>query len=277
MPEVDAGAAPVSLRSYDDIAGRIHLTLAAVGRAIVLTEGKSDRAALRLIVGLDRVVVVGPKPQLLQTCAQLAALGDKNFVAVFDRDFEPLPSAEEFAWLAYDGGDLEAAVLGCGVGESLIENIVPEQKLTAAGGAERVLSEALEAIEPMCRLRKANKEKQWGLPFDSIDLGRYLGADGRLDCSKLVGALRRARAETLGEAAPSEAELLSEAVAEGQVGHFRGRDLLCVLEKYLRSTRLRHRKGMDPSRESLEAMVHVAAPGSLAASPWGHNLLDLVA
>ncbi len=276
MPEFSQGEDAQSLRAFDDITGRIHLTLQALSRTVILTEGKSDRSALKLIVEVSRILSLGSKSQLLETCAQLAALGDDGFVAVFDRDFDDLIDSELFLWRVYEGGDLEAAVLCSGVGEGLLENIVPDQKLALAGGAAVVFSEAVNAIKSVCRLRAASRQMEWGLPFDRIDIGRYIGADNLVDSRKVIAALSREYSDPLGRRLPGQEQLLASADAAVEVGHFRGRDLLCVLEKYMRSTRLRHRKGVDPNRESLEAMVHTAAPGALAATAWGRDLAALL-
>jgi hypothetical protein len=265
-----------SLREHDDLVGRFHLELQTVSGGIVLTEGPTDRAALQLIVPPSRIFVVGPKPQLLDTCRGLEKLGDHRFVAVFDRDFDPMPVGTTFAIHVYENGDLEAAVLAMGIGLSLLETIVPSLKLAAAGGADQVLDEAIVAIFPVSRLRAANREQQWGLPFDEVDIGRYVGANRSLEVGNFVRALRAACFAHRHTGVPEEADLLCAAEADCDVKHFRGRDLLCVLERYLRSTALRHRRGVDPSRESLGVMVQVAAPGVLATSDWGLELQVLI-
>lgn len=275
MPEPMAHDQGSSLRLQDDVVGRLHLVLQATNGVVILTEGSSDQAALRFIVDVTRIIAVGPKPKLLDACAKLKDLGHDGFVAVFDRDFDPLPVAG-FKIRVYEGGDLEAAVLCLGVGEEILERLVPSQKLTSAGGAASVYREAREAARLVSRLRAANRETGWGLPFDDVDLARCVKPDRSFDGDKLVRALRQARLEREDGWAPEEAALVGVVNGTHVVDHFRGRDLLCVLERYLRTTDLRHRQGIDASRGSLEVMVHFAAGGVLAASEWGRELGELV-
>lgn len=276
MAEVEPPVQYGSLKEYDDIAGRMHLTLQAMTLAVILTEGISDRAALKLIVDPMRIFAIGSKPLLLDTCQKLLRLGDHRFVAVFDRDFDPLPEGECFPCQPYEGGDLEAAILVRGVGADIVEQVVPAQKLAAAGGASAVFEEAVASVIPLSQLRSASREKGWCLPFDQVDVGRCVKTDRSIDCAKLVRTLRCERLNHEDAWAPSEEELMKAAAAHVNLRHFRGRDVLCVLEKYFRSTPLRHRKGLDPSRASLEVAVHVSAPGALATSDWGRALQELL-
>ncbi|WP_161965293.1 hypothetical protein [Ornithinimicrobium cerasi] len=195
-------------------------------------------------------------------------------MCVYDTDFDSGADfvACGFACHPYEGIDLENTILEMGVAERLVEAVASEQKLTASGGAEQVVDKARQAVAPLSSLRRANAVKQWGLPFDQVDLDKYIREDGSLDTDKYLRILLQKRPASASSAPPSVQDLQIAAQGSCATGLYRGRDILQILAKYLRMTFLRQKKNMGASPEALEAMVHVAASSVLALTEWAAEL-----
>lgn len=271
------GPSDSSLRVYDDVAGRVHMHLSCSERVALIVEGPSDRDALSGMAPRADIFIAGKREEVLRTGDKLFSIGEARYLCIFDNDFEAELDLESLPWLLpYEGADLESMLLDLGCGASLLQVHVVPERLDEAGGVNALYALLRDLAAEVGAIRECNRAENWELPFSQVPCGEFIVNYEALDRFAFAQRLiLKARSNS-----PSS-DTVEQVIIDHIVGldivavnrKFRGRDLLDITSKFLKSTKYKAKAKVSTTPQALEASLHIAAPAYLASSQWGHNLL----
>ncbi len=161
-----------SLAQYDSPADRTRLHLQGSADRVLMVEGVADATVLREVLPHYAIVIAGKREKVLRAAEELLDAGQKRFVAVIDRDFEPVPEGGDWneVLFPYEGRDLECMLVELGGLARLIRFKGVDAKVTKAGGPDEVVKRCKLAIEPVTRLRSHARVHEWALAFDRVPI-----------------------------------------------------------------------------------------------------------
>lgn len=167
------------LGSPIDVANAALLLRDTIKGAILIVEGSSDLRLLeRLLSPKAGFVMAGGKPRVLGALERIRSLGGTGFLGVVDRDFGSLEGValpdDVFTW---DHHDLEITLVASDAFEILVRHFCVENKLIGFLGnptCDRLRAALLNVAGPLGALRGLSARDSMGLPFDRINLPRYI-------------------------------------------------------------------------------------------------------
>ena len=261
-----------SLAQYDSPADRTRLHLQGSADRVLLVEGVADATVLREVLPNYAIVIAGKRENVLRAAEELLDAGQERFVAVIDRDFEPVPEGGDWdkVLFPYEGRDLECMLIELGGLARLISFKGADAKIARAGGLDEVVNRCILAIEPVTRLRSHARMHGWSLAFDQVAIEGKVQAEDLLlkhlpYCMALVAASDTTLTVREVEQAASNASV--------DPGPPRGKDVVAVAAVALRKTAGDLPKAAcDPA--ILCSDLHGYSLLLLRESAWLHQLLD---
>jgi len=176
-----------SLQNHPDLPGGLRLYRKARPKTpILLVEGRADKILLEDLLSKEVYIVdAGTRKLVVQYCQALLNWNLDRFMCVFDHDFEEPEELQlghlEQRCFPYEGRDLEMMLVSLGALEKVITRYGSPDKVQKLGGARTLANLIVESVRPVARLRQANADNHWGLPFDSVPLLKRLEfTDGRI-------------------------------------------------------------------------------------------------
>lgn len=171
-----------SLEQYDSPADRIRLHLQGSADRVLIVEGVADATVLREVIPHYAIVIAGKRENVLRAAGELLEAGQKRFVAVIDKDFEPVPESGEWdeVLFPYEGRDLECMLTELGGLARLITFKGVHAKVAKAGGSDEIVKRCKLAVEPITRLRSHARNHGWSLAFDQVPI------EGKVQTEDLV-------------------------------------------------------------------------------------------
>lgn len=270
-----------SLRSYDDLPGRVHLHLAlADSTKPVIVEGISDSRALSRVVTGTSIFPAGDRKRVLEAALSLMDIGDTQFWCVFDLDFhdEPFPEILTDWCYPYPSADLEATLLDLGMARELVEGAVSAERLDKCGGPELIVESAQKGARQLALLRTLDARHKWSLPFSAVSPTPFISEDGDVDLETYARKLHFRKASQ--SEAYSEIEAIEDIVAAIDYSEptrgYRGRDFLSIILKLLTTDAFKAKSGLKFSFNSLEYSLMTGAAYVIEASTWGKELRNKV-
>ncbi|WP_128790662.1 MULTISPECIES: hypothetical protein [Streptomyces] len=255
---------------------------------MVITEGPTDVRVLSRAFP-DQNLAYFPastRSLALEAAKQLGQWRLGDFACVVDRDFDHEVEAaerEESSIHAYENADMEAMLAVSKAGIDLLLELGSADKIERLGGAQSVIDRLSKIIEPITRLRRANIENAWGLAFDQVDLGNKI--DRKLMTLKLRPYCAALVEKT--DDAPNVSVLVDYASGarvldrepqcpKGSKPYFRGRDFLAILSVALCGF-CGSKRSQSVTAENLEGPLRLAGAYEIRISPWGEELLEILA
>ena len=262
----------VSLREYDDRAGRIILHIRGVRSPIVITEGQSDAFVLEAMVDRKCILDVAGRVNVLSISKKMLELGESRFVSVFDRDFCMDNYCEQGPYLPYDANDLESMLVEMGLLEDLLRVRGQEDKIKKHGGIGAVLDKLNGCVTPVSRLRCSNAASNWGLDFDSAELGKFIKqASLELEVNRYCSSLYNDRVRNGDRPHPSLQDLIKAARNSDDQPHYRGKDLMAAASVALRRY-IGNLSQAQADPDGLIESLHLAGKHALVSSEWADRL-----
>ncbi|RQX10847.1 hypothetical protein DDE19_31640 [Micromonospora ureilytica] len=276
------GPSEPSMRSLDRLADRIRQHRQADKRPVLVVEGPSDKRVLdEILPSSFPTFPAGNRSAALSTAKQLKNWGFDSFYCVVDRDFDSEVAVVEAAGIPvhpYENADLEAMLAQTDGLRRLVEELGSNDKLRRIGGLPALRQILQEIVVPLGRLRAANSQRSWGLPFDDVDLASKIGhKDLSFNLQGYCAALSQRRggrpsATTLIRIAQGLDRSTSEATCpRGSAPYYRGKDLMVALGVGLRSLAGTSDKALTDGEHLARILRAIAAP-HLARTAW---LLEL--
>lgn len=263
-----------SIREYDSLPDRIRLHRQADPRGILVVEGPSDaRFIQRLIPERWAIFPAGTRNVVISTIEGTVALCVQRVAGLVDQDFDGLALDAHRRGLPvfwYGNADLEAVLFAGTALDSLLGELASEQKLSQYGGVQALRMKAISTALEVAALRAENVLRQWGLPFDNIDLSKKINRDD-------LSLKRVSYCQALAEACHVDIHhrLLHEAMEErisshkpksGTIAFFSGKDALTVVGVALKS-RIGSCDSGVIKMEHLARILRLSAPTNLIEYP----------
>lgn len=222
-----------SLAQYDSPADRTRLHMQGTADRVLMVEGVADATVLREVLPNYAIVIAGKRENVLRAAEELLDAGQKRFVAVIDRDFEPVPEGGDWdeVLLPYEGRDLECMLVELGGLARLILFKGVDSRIAKAGGLDELVKRCKLAVEPVTHLRSHARTHGLSLAFDQVPI------EGKIQAEDL--AFKRVP-YCMALAAASDTDLTVQDVAQivsgatGDPGPPRGKDVVAVAAVALR-------------------------------------------
>ncbi|MFI7657095.1 hypothetical protein ACIBX9_30990 [Streptomyces albidoflavus] len=280
-------ASSPSLRELDRLEDRVRLHRQRDQRPFLIVEGPSDARILQRAFA-DQDIAYFPastRSLALEAAEKLEKWKQSNFACVVDRDFDAEVEEAEKRLRSvhpYENADMEAMLAVSKAGVDLLLEIGSSDKIGNMGGVQNVALRLMAILEPVTRLRRANAENRWGLPFDKVELS------GKIDKKSMTLKLRPycTALHEKSDASPGVAALIEYAdgtrslsrepvCPRGSKPYFRGRDFLVVLGVALCGY-CGTKRAQSVTQENLESALRLAGAHEIRISDWGRDLLQLV-
>ncbi|MEU4472925.1 DUF4435 domain-containing protein [Micromonospora sp. NPDC023888] len=275
-----------SLKDLDRPADRIRQHRQADKRPVIVVEGPSDQRVLdEAMPNAYPIFPAGNRSVALSTAKQLNEWGMRAFCCVVDRDFDSEVALVEAAGVpvhAYENADLEAMLSKTDGLRRLVEELGSSEKLQKIGGLSALRKILEEIVVPLSRLRSANSQQSWGLPFDDVDLASKISfRDLAFNLQGYCAALSQKRggrpaARTLIQVAQGSDKAIRQlSCPRGSTPYYRGKDLMAALGVSLRSIAGTSDKALTEGEHLTRVLRAVSAP-YVVRTPWLSELHALL-
>lgn len=263
-----------SLKHQDNPFGRILMHMKGAPVSVVLTEGVDDKDVLKVFIPEVDIFPLAGRVNVLKARDYLIDKGGRNFVCVYDRDFDMLTVSMpgDGPDYPYEESDMESHLLMTDLLSRMVEKSGVPERIQAAGGMGEVLNSLLEKAKAVGRVRARSQELSWGINFDNVPMERCFDLkDMQFDAEKFaLLCVQNASGSPKVSAAEVARELSSR---NGSGGAFRGKDFILILSLSLR----KYLGSSNKSRVAVEVLtdqLHLAGGYVLASSNWGAGLVD---
>ncbi|MBY9074432.1 hypothetical protein K1X13_06340 [Nocardioides sp. WL0053] len=262
----------VSLREYEDRAGRIIFHIRGVRTPVIITEGPTDAFILESMIDRKRILDVAGRVNVLNLSEKMLVLGESRFVSVFDRDFCTDHYREDGPYLPYDANDLESMLVEMGLLGDLLRVKGQEEKIKKHGGIDVVLGKLKDCVVPVSRLRRRNEAARWGLDFDSADLTKFITQTSlELEIDRYCSSLYNDRIRNGDGNHPSLQQIKQAAKESDEQLHYRGKDLLSAASVALRN----YIGSLNKAQADVDGLIdslYMAGKHALGSSDWADRL-----